>query len=106
MSMTRLGRLAALVALMLGATPALAQQGSAPQKVPQAVDVALVLAADVSRSITTDEFQLQREGYAKAITNPDVIKAIQAGSIGAIALTFVEWSGTDEQQIVVDWQIV
>jgi hypothetical protein len=106
MRMTRLGRLAALAMLMLAAAPALAQEGGAPQKAPQAVDVALVLAADVSRSITTDEFQLQRQGYAKAITNPDVVKAIQAGAVGAIALTFVEWSGNDEQQIVVDWQIV
>jgi Protein of unknown function (DUF1194) len=73
---------------------------------PQLVDVALVLAADVSRSITTDEFQLQRQGYAKAIANPDVVKAIQAGANGAIDLTFIEWAGSDEQQIVVDWQIV
>src|SRR5271170_4590814 len=72
----------------------------------EAVDVALVLAADVSRSITTDEFQLQRQGYASGITSPAVVKAIQAGTHGAIALTFVEWSGASEQQIVVDWQIV
>jgi len=72
----------------------------------EAVDVALVLAADVSRSITTDEFQLQRQGYATGITSPAVIKAIRAGSHGAIALTFIEWSGASEQQIVVDWQII
>lgn len=71
-----------------------------------AVDVALVLAADVSRSITTDEFQLQRQGYASAISSPEVVKAIRAGSHGAIALTFVEWSGSTEQQIVVDWQVL
>ncbi len=70
------------------------------------VDVALVLAADVSRSITSDEFQLQRQGYANAITNPDVVKAIRAGTRGAIAVTFVEWSGSDEQQVVVGWQVV
>jgi len=70
------------------------------------VDIALVLAADVSRSITTDEFQLQRQGYAAAISSPDVVKAIRAGTHGAIAVTFVEWSGATEQQIVVDWQIV
>ena len=106
MRLTRLGMLAAAIALCLGAAPLAAQQSGAPAKAPQAVDVALVLAADVSRSITNDEFQLQRQGYARAITNPDVIKAIQAGAVGAIALTFVEWSGNDEQQIVVDWQIV
>jgi hypothetical protein len=72
----------------------------------EAVDVALVLAADVSRSITTDEFQLQRQGYASGITNPAVVKAIQAGTHGVIALTYVEWSGASEQQIVVDWQLI
>jgi len=72
----------------------------------QTVDIALILAADVSRSITTDEFQLQREGYASAITSPDVLKAIGTGAHGAIALTFVEWSGSNEQQIVVDWRII
>lgn len=70
------------------------------------VDVALVLAADVSRSITTDEFQLQRQGYASAISSPDVVRAIRAGMHGAIAVTFVEWSGGTEQQIVVDWQVI
>lgn len=92
--------LAAPIAMASCRTPAQAQQSAQP------VDVALVLAADVSRSITSDEFQLQRQGYAKGIANPDVVKAIQAGGIGAIDLTFIEWSGSDEQQVVVDWQIV
>ncbi len=97
MRLARLGLLATLLAMVLGAVPLRAQQR---------VDVALVLAADVSRSITTDEFQLQRQGYAKAIADPDVVHAIQAGANGAIALTFVEWAGSDEQQVVVDWQII
>jgi hypothetical protein len=93
--------LTTLLAGVLGAAPLQAQQ-----KTPQRVDVALVLAADVSRSITNDEFQLQRQGYAKGITDPDVVRAIQAGTNGAIALTFIEWSDSDQQQIVVDWQII
>jgi hypothetical protein len=97
MRLARLGLLATLVVMALGAVPLKAQQR---------VDVALVLAADVSRSITTDEFQLQRQGYAKAIANPDVVRAIRAGANGAIALTFIEWAGGEEQQVVVDWQIV
>jgi len=84
-----------------------AQQKAAPAPTSQGtVDIALVLAADVSRSITNDEFQLQRQGYAKAIASPDVVKAIQAGANGAIDLTFIEWSGDDHQKIIVDWQIV
>ena len=102
MRLARLGMLAMFVALTLSAVVL----GAAPLKAQQRVDVALVLAADVSRSITTDEFQLQRQGYAKAIADPDVVRAIQAGTSGAIALTFVEWAGSDEQQVVVDWQII
>ena len=97
MAPTRLGWMAVVAGLLLAVVPAQAQQR---------VDVALVLAADVSRSITADEFQLQRQGYAAAITNLDVVKGIQAGNRRAIALTFVEWAGGDEQQIVVDWTII
>jgi len=110
MHLARLGMLAALAAMALGIAPLDAQQqapqSAAPPVLGQRVDVALVLAADVSRSITSDEFQLQRQGYAKAIADPDVVRAIQAGANGAIALTFVEWAGSDEQQVVVDWQII
>jgi hypothetical protein len=107
MRLVRLGMFVRLVALSLGVALALGLGPlDAQQKAPSRVDVALVLAADVSRSITTDEFQLQRQGYAKAIADPDVVRAIQAGTNGAIALTFVEWAGSDEQQVVVDWQIV
>jgi hypothetical protein len=72
----------------------------------EAVDVALVLAADVSRSIDTGEFRLQRQGYAAAITNPSVLTAVQAGTHRAIALCFVEWAGPDEQLVVVDWTVI
>jgi hypothetical protein len=72
----------------------------------EAVDVALVLAADVSRSINADEFALQRQGYAAAITNPRLLEAIHAGVRGSIAVSFVEWAGEGEQKLVVDWTII
>ncbi len=72
----------------------------------ETVDLLLVLAADVSRSIDDDEFNLQRKGYANAITDPEVLSAIIGGKHHAIAVTFVEWSGADEQKIVVDWTVV
>jgi hypothetical protein len=70
------------------------------------VDLLLVLAADVSRSIDEDEFSLQRKGYAAAMTDPRVLRAIAAGGGHAIALCFVEWAGPSEQKIVVDWTVV
>ena len=77
-----------------------------PALAADSVDVALVLAADVSRSINDDEFALQRRGYAAAITNARLLEAIRAGAHGAIALAFVEWAGEGEEKTVVDWTII
>ncbi len=76
-----------------------------PAGAPEAVgvDAEIVLAADVSRSIDDKEFALQRKGYAAAVTDRRVLKAIQAGKNHAIGVCFVEWSGDDEQHVVVDW---
>jgi hypothetical protein len=70
------------------------------------VDVALVLAVDVSRSIDDTEFQLQRQGYAAALTNPRVLQAIHSGPLRAIAVAYVEWSSDQEQKTVVDWTVI
>ncbi|HZT50818.1 MAG TPA: DUF1194 domain-containing protein, partial [Stellaceae bacterium] len=72
----------------------------------ETVDVALVLAADVSRSIDDEEFALQRDGYAAALTDPRVLQAIQSGVNGAVAICYVEWASPDQQEVVVDWTIV
>jgi len=72
----------------------------------EAVDLLLVFAVDVSRSIDQDKFQLQRDGYAAAITNPRVIEAIRSGPHHRIAVTFVEWSGVGRQKVVIDWTII
>jgi hypothetical protein len=70
------------------------------------VDLLLVLAADVSRSVDQKKFQLQREGYAAAITDPRVFKAIASGAYGKIAVSFVEWSGIGAQKVVIDWSVI
>jgi hypothetical protein len=88
--------IAALFAVFLAVTPARAED----------VDLLLVLAADVSRSIDDGEFALQRKGYAAALTDPRVIKAITGGPHHAIALTFMEWSGATDQKTVVDWTVI
>ena len=70
----------------------------------QDVDLLLVLAADVSRSIDDTKFKLQREGYAAAITDPVIVKAMQsAGPKRRIGLMFIEWAGAGETKIIVDW---
>jgi hypothetical protein len=70
------------------------------------VDLLLILAADVSRSVDSAKFQLQREGYAAAISDPHVLEAIGSGRNGRIGLTFVEWSGVGAQRVVIDWATI
>src|SRR5580698_9327718 len=70
------------------------------------VDLLLVLAVDVSRSIDATKFQLQREGYAAAVADPHVLEAIHTGRTGRIGLTFVEWSGVGAQKVVIDWTTI
>ena len=72
----------------------------------QNTDLLLVLAADVSRSIDEGEFELQRKGYAAALSDPRVLAAIRGGTNGTIAICFVEWSGAGEQTVVVDWTVI
>ncbi len=78
----------------------------APAARAEDVDLLLVLAADVSRSINDEEFDLQRKGYAAAMTDPRVLRAIAGGRRHAIAVTFVEWAGETDQKAVVDWTVV
>src|SRR3984957_4462772 len=67
------------------------------------VDLLLVLAVAVSRSIDAAKFQLQREGYAAAVADPHVLEAISTGRTGRIGLTFVEWTGVGGQKGAIDW---
>jgi len=97
--MTRLIRTVLALSALLAVT-------SAPGRAAEQVDLLLVLASDVSRSVDTRKFQLQREGYAAALSNPRVIEAIKSGPHGRIAICFIEWSGATSQKVVIDWTIV
>ena len=70
------------------------------------VDLELILAVDVSRSMDADEQALQRQGYVAALHHPDVIAAIQSGPTGRIAIAYFEWSGYNSQTIIVPWSLV
>src|SRR5882757_4083800 len=70
------------------------------------VDLLLVFAADVSRSIDQPKFQLQREGYAAAIADKRVLEASTAGRNKRIAIAFVEWSGVSSQKVLIDWTVI
>jgi hypothetical protein len=70
------------------------------------VDLELVLAADGSGSIDDGEMRLQRQGYADAITDPEVLQAIASGFLGKIAVTYIEWGGATSQHVIVDWSVI
>lgn len=87
-------RMLALLALL--AAPARATE----------VDVALVLLADTTGSIDQTELMFQREGYARAITDPRVITAIRSTLTGRVAITYVEFGAADSQAVLVPWSVI
>jgi hypothetical protein len=84
----------------------IAMAGWTPTCAAEGVDLLLVLAADISRSVDEVKFQLQRSGYAAAFSDSRVIEAIHSGPNGRIAVTLIEWSGPLSQKIVIDWMVI
>lgn len=70
------------------------------------VDAELVLAVDVSRSMTPNELEIQRRGYAAALASDEVISAITGGLIGRVAIIYVEWAGYYSHRVIVDWRVI
>jgi hypothetical protein len=70
------------------------------------VAVQLVLAVDVSGSVSEGRFELQREGYAAAFRNADVLQAIRSTATGSIGLSMVQWTGPALHVVAVDWMLI
>ena len=96
--MKRFTILAALIA-------AIAVAG-AVRAAPMAVDLELVLAVDVSRSVDAEEAALQRTGYVSAFRHPSVIDAIRHGPLGRIAVVYFEWGAYGNTNLVIDWTLI
>jgi hypothetical protein len=73
---------------------------------PEAVDLELILAIDVSGSVDEEEGALQRRGYLAALVHPQVLQAISGGEKRKIGITYVEWAGYHYQRVVVDWAVI
>jgi hypothetical protein len=86
-----------------GAAPA---TGQAQTQAMKRVDLELVLAVDVSRSMDYDEHLLQRNGYVEAFRHKDVINALMSGPEGRIAVTYMEWAGEYSPRQVIGWTII
>lgn len=82
--------LAALFLMLLAILPA------------RASGVALVLAVDVSESVSAGRYALQREGIARAFESPQLIDAI-ANVPGGIQALVLEWSDPEKITITVGW---
>jgi hypothetical protein len=70
------------------------------------VGLELVLLADVSGSVDATEYNLQKTGYVQAFQSAVVQAAILGSVGGSIAVTYVEWSGNDQQKQLVGWTLI
>jgi hypothetical protein len=95
---------AALAAMAAAAAIGVAVSQTAER--PVRVDLELVLAVDISRSMSQDEHYLQREGYVEAFRHKDVINAITSGPQGRIAVMYMEWAGDFEPIPLIQWTIL
>jgi hypothetical protein len=88
-------RLVACLLAVCVALPAAAQD--------RPVDLELALGIDVSGSVDDEEAILQRQGYINAFRHPDVIRAIEHGMLGRIAVAYYEWAGYGHMRVIADW---
>ncbi len=79
---------------------------TSPSSAQQSVDVELVLAVDVSGSMSYEEHDIQRRGFLAAFADKDLVDAITSGIRGRIAVTYVEWAGPGLQRVLVPWKII
>lgn len=91
---------AGLAVLLLGTGP------TAIRASQVSVDVELVIAVDVSGSMRTEEHELQRRGFLAAFSDETLIRAIQSGPYGRIAVTYMEWADQYSQSVLVPWRII
>lgn len=70
------------------------------------VDLELSLLVDVSGSIKSNEFDLQKQGYINAFKDPEIVDKIQNGAIGSIAANVIYWSSSNRQQEAVGWTLI
>lgn len=64
---------------------------------------ALAIGLDVSGSVDNTEYRLQLDGLAGALQNTEVRAALLATPSAPVALAVYEWSGPEDQHLIVDW---
>ena len=79
---------------------------AANARAAEQVDLELVITTDVSYSVDDMEARMQREGAVTAFRSPEVVEAIRSGSLGRIAVAYIDFSNANSSRVVVDWQVV
>ena len=79
---------------------------ASPTAANRHVDVELVIAVDVSGSMSYEEHETQRRGFLEAFDDERLLKAIFSGVRGRIAVTYIEWAGNGLQQVLVPWHVI
>ncbi len=64
---------------------------------------ALALGLDVSASVDAREYRLQLDGLAAALGTPGVRTALLAMPSAPVQLLVYEWSGVEDQHLLLDW---
>jgi hypothetical protein len=77
-----------------------------PAAAAEQVDLELVITTDVSYSVDDMEARMQREGAVTAFRSPEVVAAIKAGTLGRIAVAYIDFSNANASRVVVDWQVI
>lgn len=75
----------------------------APAGQAHPVDLALVLAVDVSASVDFDEFGLMIGGYAAAFRDAELLARATSGQRGAIGVALLFWAGPGARDLAVPW---
>ncbi len=91
---------------LTGICAVLAGLAAQPVAAAEQVDLELVITTDVSYSVDDMESRMQREGAVTAFRSPEVVEAIKSGSLGKIAVTYIDFSNANASRVVVDWQVV
>lgn len=72
----------------------------------EVVDVELQLLIDISGSVNSNEYQLQMNGYKEAFESSNVQNSIVNGTNGKIAVQLIMWSGSSQQEVMIDWTLI
>lgn len=80
---------------------------AAPARAATQVDMALALLVDASRSMTTEKFLMQRDGYVNLFSNDKLFaRFMREGRLSKVAVTLIYWSSPNKSSVAVDWSVI